>query len=262
MASGALQADFPRSTLYASGATFYAPHMDLAENLNSIRQRIHAACARAGRNPDSVTLLAVTKGQPPELVNEAAKLGLLLFGENKVQEAKAKIPLCPGRLRWQMIGHLQSNKCRDAVELFEMIQSVDSLRLAEELNNRAEQAAKTMPILLEVNAVGEASKFGYKPEQLLAELKQLNSLPRVEIHGLMLVPPWSANPENVRPVFGQLREVKEKCQQILGSSLPHLSMGMSGDFEVAIEEGATMVRIGTALFGARPKVKVAVRESF
>jgi len=236
--------------------------VSLPENLDLIQQRIRAACERAGRDPESVTLLAVTKGQPPEVINEVGKLGLAFFGENKIQEAKAKIPLCSGKLRWHFIGHLQSNKCRDAVELFEMIQSVDSLRLAEELNNRAEQAAKTMPILLEVNAVGEASKFGYKPEQLLAELKQLNSLPRVEIHGLMLVPPWSANPENVRPVFGQLREVKEKCQQILGSSLPHLSMGMSGDFEVAIEEGATMVRIGTALFGARPKVKVAVRESF
>src|SRR5882672_1322967 len=212
MASGALQADFPRSTLYASGATFYAPHMDLAENLNSIRQRIHAACARAGRNPDSVTLLAVTKGQPPEIVNEAAKLGLLLFGENKVQEAKAKIPLCPGRLRWQMIGHLQSNKCRDAVELFELIQSVDSLSLAQEINNRAEQASKTMPILLEVNAGGEASKFGYHPEQLLSDLPQINQLPRLEIQGLMTVPPWAPNPEKVRPIFRQLRELKAKCE--------------------------------------------------
>jgi pyridoxal phosphate enzyme (YggS family) len=152
-----------------------------------------------------------------------------------------------------MIGHLQSNKCRDAVELFEMIQSVDSLHLAEEISNRAGQAGKTMPMLLEVNAVGEASKFGYKPEQLLAELKQLNALPRLEVGGLMTVPPWTSDPEKVRPVFRQLRELKEQCDQILGSSLPHLSMGMSGDFEVAIEESATMVRIGSALFGARPR---------
>jgi pyridoxal phosphate enzyme (YggS family) len=150
-----------------------------------------------------------------------------------------------------MIGHLQSNKCRDAVELFEMIQSVDSLPLAEEINKRAEQASKTMPILLEVNAVGEASKFGYKPEQLLADLPKLNALPRLEIHGLMTVPPYSPIAERVRPVFQQLRELKTKCESALGAPLPHLSMGMSGDFEVAIEEGATIIRVGTALFGER-----------
>ena len=225
--------------------------MALAENLNLIRQKIAAACGRAGREPGSVALLAVTKGQPPEVVNEAARLGLTLFGENKVQEAKAKIPLCSGKLRWQMIGHLQSNKCRDAVELFSMIQGVDSLSLAQEISRRAVQASKTMPMLLEVNAVGEASKFGYRPEQLLAELAQINALPRIEVHGLMTVPPWSAVAENVRPIFRQMRELKEHCEQILGAPLPHLSMGMSGDFEVAIEEGATMVRIGTALFGPR-----------
>jgi hypothetical protein len=225
--------------------------MDLAANLEQVRQRIAAACARAGRESCSVTLLAVTKSQPPEVVAEAARAGLTLFGENKVQEAKAKIPLCPGRLRWHMIGHLQTNKCRDAVDLFEMIQSVDSLHLAEEINRRAEQAAKTIPVLLEVNIVGEASKFGYKPEQLLADLTQLNALPRLEIHGLMSVPPWSPVPERVRPVFRKLRELKAQCENVLGAPLPQLSMGMTGDFEVAIEEGATMVRIGTALFGER-----------
>ena len=227
--------------------------MALAENLILIQQKIAAACARAERAPDSVTLLAVTKGQPPEVVNEAARRGLTIFGENKVQEAKAKIPLCSDRLRWQMIGHLQSNKCRDAVELFGMIQSVDSLALAQEISKRAALAGKTMPVLLEVNAVGEASKFGYRPEQLLADLAQLNALPRIEIHGLMTVPPWSAVPENIRPVFRQMRELKERCEQILGAPLPHLSMGMSGDFEVAIEEGATLVRIGTAIFGPGAK---------
>jgi pyridoxal phosphate enzyme (YggS family) len=227
--------------------------VDLSENLNGIQQRIAAACARAGRDPATVTLIAVTKSQPPELVSEAAKLGLTLFGENKVQEAKAKIPLCPGRLRWHMIGHLQTNKCRDAVELFEMIQSVDSLHLAQEINKRAEQAAKTMPILLEVNAAGEASKFGYRPQQLLAELSQINALPRLEIHGLMTMPPWTPDPEKVRPAFRQVRDLKAQCEQVLGAPLPHLSMGMTGDFEVALEEGATMLRIGTALFGARPK---------
>jgi pyridoxal phosphate enzyme (YggS family) len=227
--------------------------MDLSENLKAIQQRLAAACARAGRDPRTVTLIAVTKSQPPELVSEAARLGLTLFGENKVQEAKAKIPLCPGRLRWHMIGHLQTNKCRDAVELFEMIQSVDSLHLAQEINKRAEQAAKTMPILLEVNAAGEASKFGYRPQQLLAELSQINALPRLEIHGLMTMPPWTPDPEKVRPVFREVRDLKAQCEQVLGAPLPHLSMGMTGDFEVALEEGATMLRLGTALFGARPK---------
>ena len=133
--------------------------MSLAENLQSIQQRIAAACARAGRSPESVTLIAVSKTHPPDAVAEAAKLGLLAFGENKVQEAKAKIPLCPGRLRWHMLGHLQSNKCRDAVSLFEMVQSVDSLSLAEELSKRADQASKTLPILLEVNIVGRGQQI-------------------------------------------------------------------------------------------------------
>jgi len=231
--------------------------MDLAENLKAVRQRIEQACQRAGRDPASVTLVAVTKAHPPEVVEQAARLGLTLFGENKVQEAKAKIPLCPGRLRWHMIGHLQSNKCRDAVEVFEMVQSIDSLRLAEELNKRAEASGKTMPILLEINAGGESTKFGYGRDQVLADLKSLNALPRLEIHGLMSIPPWTPTPEKLRPVFAQLRELKQRCEQILGAPLPHLSMGMSGDFEVAIEEGATMVRIGTALFGPRTRSKAA-----
>ena len=229
--------------------------MDLIANLAAVKQRIEAACTRSGRDPTSVTLLAVAKTQPPETVKAAAAIGLALFGENKVQEAKAKIPLCPGRLRWHFIGHLQTNKCRDAVHLFEMIQSVDSLPLAQEIDKRAGQAAKRMPVLLEVNLAGEGSKFGYAPERLLAEFKELNALPRIEIHGLMTVPPWTAEPEKVRPHFSRLRELKEQCEQMLGAPLPHLSMGMSGDFEIAIEEGATIVRIGTALFGDRTKAK-------
>jgi pyridoxal phosphate enzyme (YggS family) len=225
--------------------------VSLAENLETIQQRICAACERAHREPASVMLLAVTKGQPPEVVSEAGRLGLMFFGENKIQEAKAKIPSSSGKLRWHFIGHLQTNKCRDAVELFEMIQSVDSLHVAQEISKRAEQASKRMPILLEVNLAGEASKFGYRPDKLEVELQQINALPRLEIHGLMTVPPWTSNAENIRPVFRQLRELKERAEQALGAPLPHLSMGMTGDFEVAIEEGATIVRIGTALFGAR-----------
>jgi pyridoxal phosphate enzyme (YggS family) len=233
----------------------YASWVSLAENLDSIQQRIRAACDRVDRNPNSVTLLAVTKGQPPEVVNEAGKLGLTFFGENKIQEAKAKIPLCSGKLRWHFIGHLQTNKCRDAVELFEMIQSVDSLNVAQEISKRADQAGKDIHILLETNLAGEASKFGYRPDKLKAELEQINKLPRLLIYGLMTVPPWSSNAENVRPVFRQLRELKERCEEILRAPLPHLSMGMSGDFEVAIEEGATIVRVGTALFGPRKSVR-------
>ena len=227
--------------------------MSLAENLASIRQRIAAACARAGRDPASVTLLAVSKGMPPELVREAADAGLTLFGENKVQEARAKIPLCPGRLRWHLIGHLQSNKCRDAVAFSEMIHSVDSVELAGEIQKAADKRAKIMPVLLEVNLAGEASKFGFKPDAVMAAIPLINALPRLEIHGLMTIAPWAQDPEKVRPVFRKLHDLKTRCEETLGAPLPHLSMGMSGDFEVAIEEGATIVRIGTALFGARPK---------
>ncbi len=225
--------------------------MSLPENLISIQQRIHAACARAGRDAGAVTLLAVSKTHPPETIQAAVNCGLRYFGENKIQEARAKIPLSPGKARWQFIGHLQSNKVRDAVELFEMIQSVDSLSLATEISKRAAAAAKTMPILLEVNVAGEASKFGYQPEKLLAELKELAALPKIEVHGLMAIPPFSPLPEKSRPYFQRLRQLKIESETILGFPLPHLSMGMSGDFEVAIEEGATIVRIGTALFGER-----------
>ena len=225
--------------------------MSLPDNLISIQQRIGAACARAGRDADSVRLLAVSKTHPPETIRAAVACGQLHFGENKIQEARAKIPLCPGKARWQFIGHLQSNKVRDAVELFEMIQGVDSLSIAQEISKRANQAGKTMPILLEVNVAGEASKFGYGPERLLAELNELNALPRIEIHGLMAIPPFMPLPERARPYFQKLRGLKLECEHILGAPLPHLSMGMSGDFEVAIEEGSTLVRIGTALFGER-----------
>jgi pyridoxal phosphate enzyme (YggS family) len=237
--------------IYDLSFTIYDCTVSLADNLDSIQQRITSACERAGRTRDSVTLLAVTKTHPPETIREAVNIGLTYFGENKIQEAKAKIPNCPGKARWHFIGHLQSNKCRDAVELFEMIQGVDSLAIAQEINKRAEQAAKTMPILLEINVAGEGSKFGYQPEQMLADLKAINALPRLEIHGLMAIPPYTPLPEKARPYFQKLRELKQQAEAVLGAPLTHLSMGMSGDFEVAIEEGATIVRIGTALFGER-----------
>lgn len=227
--------------------------MSLTDNLKALQDRIANACARAGRDPASVALVAVSKGHPPETVCAAADLGVTVFGENRVQEAKAKIPLCPGRLKWHMVGHLQTNKVRDALTLFDMIHSVDSLHLATEINKAAERLSRFVPILLEVNIAGESTKYGYNPDKLLAELPMLNALPRLEIRGLMTMAPWTPDPERVRPVFRRLRELKLKCEDILGAPMEHLSMGMSGDFEVAIEEGATMVRIGTALFGERPK---------
>jgi len=234
--------------------------MDLRANFSKIEQRISAACERAGRDRNSVSLVAVTKGHSPEMIRSAADSGQTLFGENKVQEAKAKIPLCPGKLHWHMIGHLQSNKCRDAVYFFEMIESVDSLELAQELDKAAAKWGKTMPILLEVNIAGESSKFGFRPDQLLDQFLQINDLPKIEIHGLMTIAPWTPEPEKVRPIFEQLRELKEQCEQKLGAPLPHLSMGMSGDFETAIEEGATIVRIGTALFGPRSTIRKPERQ--
>jgi pyridoxal phosphate enzyme (YggS family) len=195
---------------------------------------------------------------PPAFVDAAIHLGQVLFGENKVQEAKAKIPECSSRARWHMIGHLQSNKCRDAVQLFEMVQSVDSVSLAQELNKWAEKSGKTLPVLLEVNVAGEGTKFGFKPELLLEQMEVINAFPRLAVHGLMTIAPWSPDPERARASFRRLRELKAAAEQKLGASLPHLSMGMSGDFEVAIEEGSTIVRIGTALFGARPRLQKAV----
>jgi pyridoxal phosphate enzyme (YggS family) len=231
--------------------TIYDAAVSLSENLTAIQSRIHAACARVGRAPDSVLLLAVSKTHPPETIAAAVAQGITHFGENKIQEAKAKIPLSPSPARWHFIGHLQSNKCHDAVELFEMVQGVDSLAIARELNKRAEQAGKCIPVLLEVNVAGEGSKFGFAPDRMLAELPELKALPHLEIHGLMAIPPYTPVPEKARPYFQKLRDLKLQAEAVLGAPLPHLSMGMSGDFEVAIEEGATIVRIGTALFGVR-----------
>lgn len=225
----------------------------IAENLAAIRRRIAAACERSGRNPGDVTLVAVSKFHPPESVLAAANLGLTTFGESRVQEAREKIPQCPGRLDWHLIGHLQSNKARDAVALFSTIQSVDSLALARELQRQAEKQSRTIRILLEVNIAGETSKFGWPPERLREELADASALPRLEIQGLMTLAPYATDPEKVRPVFQRLREMRDRCAEVLGAPLPVLSMGMSGDLEVAIQEGSTMVRVGTALFGGRPR---------
>ncbi len=218
-----------------------------------LRERMATACHRAGRDPATVELLAVSKFHPPESVALAAGLGLTHFGESRVQEAKVKIPQCPARLDWHLIGHLQSNKTRDAVALFPTIQSVDSLDLAVELQKQAEKQSRTVRILLEINVSGEASKFGWNPDRALAELGRINELRRLEIHGLMTLAPYTPDPEKTRPIFRRLRELRDACSAQLGAPLPVLSMGMSGDLEVAIEEGSTMVRVGTALFGERPR---------
>ena len=206
--------------------------------MSSIRENLERIRARLGQ----AQLIAVSKTVPPERIEEAVAAGQWLFGESKVQEAKAKIPVVSGRVRWHMVGHLQSNKARDAVALFDLIHSVDSVSLATELNKWAERMGKTQAILLEVNVSGEASKFGFKPEDVEAALEQINALPRVEVRGLMTIPPAG---KDARPFFRQLRQLRDRL------GLAELSMGMSHDYEVAVEEGATMVRIGTAIFGER-----------
>ena len=213
---------------------------ELAATIHRLQDRIRAS----GRE---ITLLAVTKTIPPERVDAALAAGITVFGENKVQEAKAKIPLVSSRAHWHFIGHLQSNKARDAVELFELIHSVDSVKLAGELDKWAAHAGKTQPILLEINVAGEAQKFGIKPEDLPATLAQINQLSRLDVRGLMTVPPYCEVAEKVRPYFRRLRELRD------ATGLCELSMGMSHDFEIAIEEGATIVRVGTAIFGERKK---------
>jgi pyridoxal phosphate enzyme (YggS family) len=224
---------------------------ELEHSLNTVRARLAAAAQRARRDPDAVTIVAVTKAVAPERVEEARAAGLTVFGENKVQEAKAKIPLVSGRVSWHVIGHLQTNKARDAVALFELIHSVDSVKLAGELDKWAWRAGKTQPVLLEVNVSGEASKSGLKPEDLAATLKQITAFPRIEIRGLMTMAPFADDAEKARPYFRRLRELRDEMESGLGVRLPELSMGMSHDFEPAVEEGATMVRIGVAIFGER-----------
>ncbi|MGC8743561.1 MAG: YggS family pyridoxal phosphate-dependent enzyme [Verrucomicrobiia bacterium] len=225
--------------------------MGIAENLESVKKRIEQACARTNRDPSLVTLVAISKGHPPEAVNDAASSGVRIFGENKVQEAKLKIPLCVSGISWHLVGHLQTNKAKDAVELFDVIHSVDSLKLAQELSKRAQKIEKKIPILIEANVSGETSKFGYFPELLIGEIQSIAALPCLEVQGLMTMAPFTDNPEDTRPVFRKLRELKSRCEDILNQPLPHLSMGMSNDFEIAVEEGATLVRIGTAIFGER-----------
>jgi pyridoxal phosphate enzyme (YggS family) len=218
------------------------------ERLEWVEQRIANACATAGRARDEVTLLAVSKTKPPEAVREAVDCGLRLFGENKVQESQSKIPMCPSGLEWHLIGHLQRNKAKVAANLFQMIHSVDSLKLLQALDNHANT---TLPVLLQVNIAGEAAKYGFKPEEVAGAIEAANQMAKCEVHGLMLIPPFSPDTEKTRTHFANLRQLRDQLQDKTGTPLPELSMGMSHDLEVAIEEGSTWVRIGTDLFGKR-----------
>ena len=214
-------------------------------NLTLITDRIYNACRRSGRSIEEVTLVAVTKTVNAEAVRAAYNLGLRHFGENRVQEAAAKIEELSQKklaVTWHMIGHLQTNKARQAVKLFDIIESVDSVRLATILNEHLQQK---MPVLLQVNIVGEGTKSGFQPDEIHAAVEEISKLDKLEVTGLMTIAPLSGNPEEVRPVFRKLRELKDDLK------LEQLSMGMTDDFEVAIEEGATIVRIGRAIFGER-----------
>lgn len=219
-----------------------------ADRLKQVELRISAACEQAGRARDDVTLLAVSKTKPPEAVREAAECGLRLFGENRIQEAQSKVGMCPAGLEWHLIGHLQTNKAKIAANLFQMIHSVDSLKLLQALETHANM---TLPVLLQVNVSGEAAKFGMRPDEVAGVIEAANQMKSCEVHGLMTIPPFSPDPEKTRIHFRALRELRDRLQDETGTPLPELSMGMSHDLEIAIEEGSTWIRIGTDLFGSR-----------
>ncbi len=223
----------------------------MEERIAHVQARIATACARAGRPAGSVRLVAVSKTHPPERVEEAVRCGLRLFGENKVQEAAAKIPLCSSSLEWHLVGHLQSNKARIAVQLFSMIHSIDSADLLQRVNRICDEEGRRMPVCLEVNVAGEGSKFGLAPEAVAGVLAAAQGCARIEVVGLMAIPPAVEDPERARGFFRTLRELRDRLRGETGYELPELSMGMSHDFEIAIEEGATLVRVGTDIFGER-----------
>ncbi|MBM4455267.1 MAG: YggS family pyridoxal phosphate-dependent enzyme [Verrucomicrobia bacterium] len=223
----------------------------LEPNYSRLCAEIREAAEKTGRNPDTVRLLAVSKKVSAERLRILWGLGHRLFGENRVQEARAKIPDLPTGGEWHFIGGLQTNKARDAVEWFDVVESVDRVELAAELHKRAEAAGKTLAVLLEINVGGEAAKSGAKPEEAQQLFQAVNAMSRLEVRGLMAIPPFREEPEEARPFFRRLREIRNQLEQASGAGLPELSMGMSHDFKVAIAEGATLVRIGTALFGPR-----------
>ena len=235
-----------------------SPENPIHQKLAAIGDRINAACHRAGRQPEEVTLIGVSKTFPAAVVQLGIEAGLRALGENRVQETADKIAQLASvaalaGVTWHLIGHLQSNKVRRAIELFGMIHSVDSLKLAERISLICGEMGRRMPILLEVNLGGESSKSGATEDEALSLCESISNLPHVVLCGLMTVPPYLDNPQDVRPYFRRLRMLRDEARRlgIVGPEFTNLSMGMSHDFEVAIEEGATFVRIGTSIFGTR-----------
>jgi pyridoxal phosphate enzyme (YggS family) len=227
----------------------------VAEYLAHVRDQIAQAAAKAGRAVDEIELVAITKTHPAEKVREAVEAGQTLFGESRVQEARIKIPELPSALYWHFVGHLQKNKIRHALPLFELIHSVDSLALAEDVNRIAEEEGLHPRVLLEVNVAGEGSKFGFSPDKLRAQMESLLGLPRLSILGLMTIPPLADEAEASRKYFVGLRELRDRLQTEFHVDLAQLSMGMTNDFPIAVVEGATLVRVGTAIFGERSRPK-------
>lgn len=224
---------------------------DIAANLEEVQARVASALEKCGRSTDDVQLIAVSKKQDAEKVRAAFDAGQPIFGESRVQEARAKIPLLPAAVRWHFIGHLQKNKVRHALPLFELFHSVDSLALAQDVERIATEAGLRPRVLLEVNVAGEGSKIGFAPAKVREEFEQLLSLGRLNIDGLMTIPPLAPEAEDSRKYFVRLRELRDQLEEEFDLKLPELSMGMSNDYAVAIEEGATFVRVGTAIFGGR-----------
>jgi pyridoxal phosphate enzyme (YggS family) len=225
----------------------------IAENLQRVREQIATASAKSGRSANDVELVAITKTHSAEKVREAIEAGQTLFGESRVQEARAKVPELLSNVRWHFVGHLQKNKIRHALPLFEMIHSVDSLALAQDMDRIAQEEGLHPRVLLEINVAGEGSKFGFLPDSLREQIDALLALPRLSILGLMTIPPLAEDAEASRKYFVQLRELRDHLQTEFRVDLAQLSMGMTQDFPIAVEEGATLVRVGTAIFGERSK---------
>lgn len=227
---------------------------EISENLARVREGIETAALRCGRDLLKVRLVAVIKTVEAERVRQAISAGVKILGENYVQEAQKKIEILGHNVAWHFIGHLQTNKAKAAVHLFDLIHSVDSLNLAKELNKQAQQQGKVLPVLLQVNLSGETTKFGAREKEIFQVIEELSAMEGLLVKGLMTMPPYFEDPEASRPYYVELRKLGERLaqQKLSRISIEELSMGMSNDFEVAIEEGATLVRVGTAIFGARP----------
>jgi PLP dependent protein len=241
--------------LAAEAPTVQCCMLSIAENLERVREQIAQTAAKVGRGADEIELVAITKTHAAEKVREAIEAGQTLFGESRVQEARAKIPELPSNVRWHFVGHLQKNKIRHALPLFELFHGVDSLVLAQEMNRIAADEGMHPRVLVEVNVAGEGSKFGFSPDTLREQMEELLALQRLSILGLMIIPPLADKAEASRKYFVQLGELRDRLQTEFHVDLPQLSMGMTQDFSIAVEEGATLVRVGTAIFGERTRPK-------